>query len=646
MARSQRSTRNLWISAIAGIAVAVLIFAAWRMQAGAKEDATQPQGAGSAAPHTGASEAPASPVSPRESARRAPERELVGSPGAAGAELVVEVDFQCGYEELPSVALALRGPGGAPQERPGERTGERAVWSGLPPGSYQLTASADGWQAEALDLELGTSDLELQIPLQPRYWLAGVVLDGATRAPVTDFEVRVHERRPSTGQTDFLSSARSMHPPDGRFCIAAPQGWGEEWRLVVSGPRHDPVATDWRSCRSQDDGLVLLLESKGSSLAGVKGRTVDEAGAPVAGARLGLAAVEAGPASVWIAGGELWFWSEAALAGAGGGGPGAEDGRAHSGEDGSFEIHTRYAGSAKLVAYAAGHAVTWSEPFELLPGLELDVGSLLLGGGASLRGEVIPSRDPRDRIQLRSVTVSPLEGTVISVDLDEQLAFAVDGLGPGMHRVSVDADMPLSFGAEGLWETVTLASELVHLEPFESKHVVLSGGAEVTGARLHGTLAVADARLTKVGVLLFEAGGEPLRQAILREDQSFAVPDVPAGHFTLVAIGLGRLESVMGIAHAGIEVVPAAPPAPIDLVLGGARIELRAPDAPEARISIVADTGLALLDGLLAGSPIRTDAEGRAELIGLPPGSYQFGLGDAFRSALVSPASPDQVIAW
>jgi hypothetical protein len=402
------------------------------------------------------------------------------------------------------------------------------------------------------------------------------------------------------------------------------------------------MATAWHSCEVAVGGLAIELERRAiASL--VRGRVVDRAGAAVSGARLALVAAAASRSSVEVVDGELWLWKEALLADGHAADPG--EGRARSEADGAFAIASERSGQARMVAYAADHALAWSEPFELVSGTELDVGTLVLSGGARLQGQIVVSQDPRDRIQPRCVAIEPFDGSPISVKLDDGHEFAVEGLEPGAYRVSVEAEVPVSF-REDQREQIPVSTEHVHLEPFESKHLVLGCGATLAGVTVRGRLSVPDERLTRGGLVLIGDDGEPRRLAILREDLSFVVPDVPAGRFSLAAIGEDPGGSVAGAACIELVIEAGSTPAGVSLSLDGPRLELQAPGYPSTFAWIEAQTGSAALDRFLGRNPIRTDERGRFEFVALPRGTYGIRIDGTTKTAVVSEDAPPQVLAW
>jgi len=446
---------------------------------------------------------------------------------------------------------------------------------GLEEGSYTLRASGADPDAET-DERLWRASQEsvaapsngVQLTLRGPLAFSGRVVDDRGE-PVAAFEITAEstEREGPDESQRFTSE-------DGTFLFAR-VGAGE-WGVSAEADGH--ALEDELTLTLPHDGtpVELVLERRGS----IRGRVVDPAGGPAAGA---IVSVDDGR---------------------GGGGPWGRSfgASADAGDDGSFVLEDLRPGGLALTAADEEWASSESLAVELEPGQALDGFTLALRVGGRIEGSVVtPAGDPIPG-QRVSYGANPMGfGDQDSTQTDAAGRFAFEHVTPGKWNVTASP----SFEELGQKMQEDGAGEMAFLD--------------VMGEMITKTVTVADGETVVVHL-----GGEPKRPVrvfgVVERDgeplagaQVFAVAEGGAilqGMKTAVAESDGRYELTVDrpgayvvsarLGRQGVEVdvdVPRADEVRVDLFVPLGRITGRVerPDGrplPGARLSIQREDGL------------------------------------------------------
>jgi Carboxypeptidase regulatory-like domain len=379
----------------------------------------------------------------------------------------------------------------------------------LPSGAAKLTLTVEdqsrqqGRQAEVV-LGLG-AERSLTATLRPARAVAGRVIDAATRLPVAGARVEASCR----------AATRSAADGSFRLGLGPRETEVEAWApgyLVSNLSLRDPGAL----------GPFTLALQPAVELAL---RVVDEAGAPVAGAR-----IQAVPTA----------------SGTGQGGPGMPGLAATSGPDGTARLATRAGTLYELTAERDGFAPGSKRvrpPAGPTAGptiLVLTRGVTLIGRLASEEGEPIPGGE---------VSIQPEPGASARQDEPRRAAagpdgrFALGALAPGRHR--------LTARAPGRAPAAELPVEI----PAGVRQADLGTLALAVGAVLEGRV-VDDRDRPIAGAQVVLVGG-PGRQtpAVSGADGGFRLPELERGQAELWVVREGYVQATFsGLA------VPAAEP--------------------------------------------------------------------------------------
>lgn len=412
-------------------------------------------------------------------------------------------------------------------------------------GGGELGAAAPGYTSAgtpALDRS-GDPVKAAVLALEPAARLSGRVVDGSGR-PLPWVEVRVvaadHQpfaRRPPTKPGVARTGS------DGRFRIGGlPIGTALTVRASLEGyaPWQERVAPRSAVPGQAGSGGFPELEIVLSAGARLRGRLMDETGAPVAAAEVVLTPRDA-PV-------EPWAMEPAGMV------------RAESGPDGVFVLSDLAAGRVDLSVTAAGHAPL-SRPGVEVPDRAgtIDLGDLVLGPEAVLEGVV---EDPRG---------VPIEGVQLRVAADQPRYFRPPTLGQGDDSSrTTGADGRFRFDGLRPGDTVGLHAwkegyaaggvDGIVLPTEEPVQVVLEPSAQVSGRVVdEAGRGVAEASVrSSMGSMRRGIFFRPTRS---EEDGSF-VAEVPPGSVDLVAEKTGYqasapvlLELEAGETRDGVELV-------------------------------------------------------------------------------------------
>jgi protocatechuate 3,4-dioxygenase beta subunit len=329
---------------------------------------------------------------------------------------------------LPAVPLSLRRLGGAaPVERVSAADG-RCRFEALQPGEYVLSAQADGdldYVCDAMHLQLAEgAEEQLELRVERRWFLAGVVVERGSEAPVTGVSLAASD---ATGKGSSLATSgddgrfrsRTSYPA-GALSLAYSSGWtqgltrygeeGSELLQVVVGREdvgHLTVEIDWFGVLS---GVVL-----------------DERERPVPGALVRVLAAD----SVLLGNAALryWRWSEV-LRDVGGR-------TARTDDEGRFSVD-RLPDDRALVATASAPGLAFGRSADLAPPFRPDGQQVVLrlAAGGTIVGTVLDARGDPLGDALVCVRSQDADYQPDPSMTDERGAFRVESVKPGPTEVT------------------------------------------------------------------------------------------------------------------------------------------------------------------------------------------------------------------
>lgn len=261
--------------------------------------------------------------------------------------------------------------------------------------SYTLTAKGRGRRTELPNIEAGATGVIITMKEAPRVF--GFVRDSGTGAPVTEFEIAwVDSRQPNTrfAQYHLVSHA------EGRFELEAPEGSDAMSMDLVAQARGRAQARVTMGIIYESSGPFQISLERSAT---VSGMVVDEAGAPVSGAR-------------------ICAWSPIEGRSTG------EMMTATSGADGTFQLASLPASAERLESTHPNFAPAQAP---LAPG-ETDAVVLVMTPGAELDGVITREGHPVEGAQVRI-----RDGELNSQATDAQGHFYFEGLGAGTATLDV-----------------------------------------------------------------------------------------------------------------------------------------------------------------------------------------------------------------
>jgi uncharacterized GH25 family protein len=396
----------------------------------------------------------------------------------------------------------------------------------LAPGSWSLQVEARGFAPmtiPGLDIqEGGARDLGTVI-LHPGVTLQGRVVDPRDR-PVEGVEVRhssggmrgftrmlrQEEDTPIFSAVDGLFAIPDLRPGDKLFLVFGKQGYATTELEEVEVPQAETLR------------VVLKPGSR------VAGRVVDEAGEPVAQARV----------SLQMAGTQLVF--------GGGGFGGRSAGSAVTETDGSFSIPGVEAGKVTLTASASGFLAKEMTALEVPAGRDLEGLEVVLGRGAVVVGRVFgPGGSPVADAQ---VEVLPPAERGFRARFNAARA-STDG--DGNYRLEAVPEGPVSIAASHAG--YQRAVKDLDVQKGENRaDLRLEEGAEVSGRvvdssgqPVEGARVVVKAPNSRSGFIVMTRGMSGPPQARTGADGSFRIPNVADGSYEVEADKSGYASAIL-----------------------------------------------------------------------------------------------------
>jgi hypothetical protein len=544
----------------------------------------------------------------------------------------------------------------------------------LPPGTYAIELSGNGWLADPASVPLASGE-EAHVQLRPATLCSGLVLAGPRARPLDRASLRLEAFAPPEGERSFDVSAMLFEGEVALehgafrlvgFDIPPSSVTFRSLRLLASAPGwFEAAAPDAPLTDSlQATGLVVVLP--GAVLAG-RVLVPDGAGGhmPGVGAVVQVVAPETDPSHVAVADG-LPQVVDAQLRNV------PPQAQAITDARGEFLVPPLADGArvrhVRLLASANGCRPLLSEPFELDQLAEpVAERELVLQAGARLHGTLrvrlvqpnlaANAADPADAADTddsadtaalpavaapRHIMLRRLEATGPAPGVGQAITprsipapasdpgvahweFDASGLEPGPWLVTAQLDLPTGadlppLAPQSLVQTVTLAegrrTDVTFTFPVEH------------GATVHGSVRLPeglDLALAEVGIAPSGPWQQPLAGAPLRADGRFEVGGVPPGQHALFAFARSRDHATLAVTSQPL--VVDADPVParhLDASRPEVRITVAEPLRPR-RLLLSGQTGDASFDTWLAMGRawITAGADGTARVFGLLPGSYR-----------------------
>ncbi len=538
----------------------------------------------------------------------------------------------------------------------------------LPPGNFDLTAQGRGYASltvPGLSVPEGGGSTDLgTLVLPPGVVLEGFVVDPQGRA-VKEARVFVTPAEEARGLAAPPTEAAAMTGPDGFFRVEDRRA-GETVRVDVQRSGYAAASAPGVQI-PREAPLRIVLQPSGV----LEGRTVDQDGRPVAGARVSVLPVDQ--------------FSPALLLG--------RPPRATSEEDGSFRIEAP-PGSLELRAMAEGRQSSKMVRVELQPGQTMKGIEVVLPAGAVVEGRVLSPRgtpvagaevglvfsqmtreaawssvrvtaDGEGRYRLEGVPPGPQTFQAehpgyrraardLSVQAGENtLDFSLEGGGEIRGRVVDDAGAPVSSamvflredwrtresglsGADGSFTLSGLADGTYHVVAQKEGYAAAEEGEAVTVEG--GSAASVVVRLSVGGAIVGQLSGlefTDLPRVRIWADSSMPSPGrvSPDGTYRLdnVAPGERRVTASLGgerQASGTVTLEPGVPEVRLDLEFKqGLRLTVRVLRAgrPAAGEHVsLSRTGSEVDSG--EGRTGQTNHEGRFRFEGLEAGTYELSM--------------------
>jgi len=174
----------------------------------------------------------------------------------------------------------------ASQSRSSVRTDEQGqfIIQDVPQGQYRLIAQHPAFDMTDRNLRAETGDMSLQIMMRPFPMVRGQVVASATGLPVTNFtaQLRTPVQGSQTATSAVPDSRQTFVDPEGYFALTARRPMECMVQVTADGFATTTSARFTVPLSGDVNNIVVRMIQGGS----MRGRVVDGAGKPVAGARV------------------------------------------------------------------------------------------------------------------------------------------------------------------------------------------------------------------------------------------------------------------------------------------------------------------------------------------------------------------------
>ena len=435
----------------------------------------------------------------------------------------------------------------------------------LPVGSHVLTATAPGFVTRRVEVEVRRADAKVDlgdVAMEAGHAIRGRVKNSSA-APIAGARVIGYPARGGMGVAGLSGPLEASTDAEGRFVVAAPTPGA--YRLQVGAPGHAPGQ---QVADAGGPEVQIVLTAAGT----ITGSVVDERGRALEGA---LASAEAARAE------------------------GAEP-EIRTGEDGRFVLENLAAVTYVVTVRAPDRVRKVVSGVQVAAGATVDVGTLRMDPGATLRGTVVDGTGtavPGAVVQVQGASETfAFDGNEAAATTDAAGAFELRGTTPG--TVEVYARHPMH--AEGR------ASASIDPVKGAEVRIVMGGGGRVAGLarRRDGPIAGAMVSVRPVG------GGpsawNPALQTSTGPDGTFTVEHVPPGRHRVALLERSGGERFASSQMKEVEVVEGETVrvefAPRDIVMAG-RVTRGGVPVPNLRISVRDPSGGSMTVGYAGGAP-------------------------------------------
>lgn len=258
----------------------------------------------------------------------------------------------------------------------------------LASGKYTIAVSAKGHR-RAHEPRVMTGTTELLIELEEADMVSGRVFTADGELP-TPYEVQVRQTHPGNSVTTRIGERIEFEDRNGSFSMICTQSG--TFVIEAEAPGYAPTfSEEFRFTLGRELTDISVHLTRGG---GLTGRVLDDAGRPLAGARI----TTRDPT-----------WSNSLFDRALGNQfpTNITSAKTATSENGSFELQLLKAESYQLRLLAPGFCEHILTPLNVIEGRTLDIGDISLIQGGEIRGTVIDDDG------------SPTEGALVRLDLDE-----------------------------------------------------------------------------------------------------------------------------------------------------------------------------------------------------------------------------------
>ena len=424
----------------------------------------------------------------------------------------------------------------------------------LPVGSHVLTATAPGFVPRRVEAEVRRADAKVDlgdVTMEAGHAIRGRVTTSSA-APIAGARVIGFPSRGGMGMAGFSGPLEASTDAEGRFVVAALTPGA--YRLQIEAPGHAPGR---QVADAGGPEVQIVLTAAGT----IKGSVVDERARPLEGA---FASAEAARAD-----GEMRVVMS--------------PNRRPSSEDGRFVLENLAAATYVVTVSAPDRVRKVVSDVQVAAGASVDVGTLRMDPGATLRGTVVDGTGTAVlgavvRIQGASEAFVSFQDDPAATT-DAAGAFELRGTTP--ETVEVYARHPMH--AEGR------ASATIDSVKGAEVRIVMGDGGRVAGLARRRDGPIAGAMISVQPVGGGRSGWNPALQTSTGPDGTFTVEHVPPGRNRVALLERSGGERFASSQMKEVEVVEGETVrlefAPRDIVMAG-RVTRGGVSVPNLRISV------------------------------------------------------------